>query len=98
MCIRVNVGEDGDDAVSHRRMRREGQGFYGKLRKKQAEADDGDDFGGNEDDTDGNDNEADDGNDYDDSDDVVSHRRMRREGQGCFPIQGKLRKRTSRSC
>ena len=38
---------------------------------------------GNDDDNDGNDDDADDGNDNDDSDDAVSHRRMRREGQGC---------------
>ena len=30
VCL-VNVGEDGDDAVSHRRMRRKGQGCYTYL-------------------------------------------------------------------
>ena len=38
VCIIVNVGEDGDDAVSHWRMRREGQGccsylFLRKIKK-----------------------------------------------------------------
>ena len=38
VCALVNVGEDGDDVVSHRQMRREGQGccsylFLRKIKK-----------------------------------------------------------------